>query len=90
MTDPLGLIGQTSALPGLPPLTRGGQPEQPAGPSFQQTLRDQIAKVNELQQEAKEAVEDLASGRPDAAHRLKCDRWERSQIRIVRIPARRS
>ena len=66
MTDPLGLIGQTSALQGLPFPNQGGRSEQaPAGPSFQQTLRDQIAKVNELQQEAKEAVEDLASGRRD-------------------------
>lgn len=62
MTDPLGLLGKTQAL------QRSVQPQQPAGqdpnaPAFKDFLNEQIAHVNALQQDAKEAVEDLAAGR---------------------------
>ena len=63
MTDPLGLIGNTGPAN---PLVRGpvrGQPGE--GPGFKQLLEEQIAKVNELQRDAKEAIEDLAAGRRD-------------------------
>ena len=64
MTDPLGLIGKTSGLSPTPP---GGapRPDQTGGPGFKELLQEQIAKVNEMQKDAKEAVEDLAAGRRD-------------------------
>jgi flagellar hook-basal body complex protein FliE len=67
MTDPLGLIGKTGPIqPGhLRP--GGGAPgaKQPGAPDFKDMLKQQIAQVNELQRDAKEAVEDLAAGRRD-------------------------
>jgi flagellar hook-basal body complex protein FliE len=68
MTDPLGLIGNTNPIhprPG-PAAPAGGTPLKPAeGPGFRELLEQQIAQVNELQQDAKEAVEDFAAGRRD-------------------------
>jgi flagellar hook-basal body complex protein FliE len=66
MSDPLGLIGTTNALrpAGLPlvhPSDRVGAQQPPGG--FSAVLKDQITKVNELQQDARQAVEDLAAGR---------------------------
>ena len=62
MPDPLGLIGTIDRnLPPLPDLNRTG----PTGPGFRQLLQEQIDKVNRLQQDAKEAIEDLAAGRRD-------------------------
>ena len=64
MTDPLGLIGNSSAVP--PPMRRpsgpGGEAQTPA---FKQLLLDNIRQVNDLQQDAEKAIEDLASGRRD-------------------------
>jgi flagellar hook-basal body complex protein FliE len=64
MTDPLGLIGKTGPVQPTPPpgslRSRPGEEGQ-----FKQLLQEQIAKVNELQKDAKEAVEDLAAGRRD-------------------------
>lgn len=68
MTDPLGLIGNpglvnraAAAPPAAPPGVAGaGQ-----GPGFRTLLEEQIAKVNELQQDAKEATEDIVTGRRD-------------------------
>ena len=64
MTDPLGLIGTTQAGP----LAPGRGPARPAGddgPSFKEFLKVQIDQVNALQEDAKNAVEDLATGRRD-------------------------
>lgn len=64
MTDPLGLIGAGALnrdLPVVPDLDRAGR----QGPGFAQLLQDQIEKVNELQRDATEAIEDLAAGRRD-------------------------
>ncbi len=65
MTDPVGLISTTGAinrpLPALPGFGR----DQHEGPGFKQLLQEQIEKVNQLQRDAKEAVEDLAAGRRD-------------------------
>ena len=36
-----------------------------SGPSFKDVLMENIKKVNELQQDAEHAIEDLASGRRD-------------------------
>lgn len=62
MTDPLGLIGSINReLPAMP--GAGGVEKQ--GPGFRQLLNDQIEKVNQLQKDATEAIEDLSAGRRD-------------------------
>ncbi len=62
MTDPLGLLGSINReLPAMPVTGTGAD----KGPGFRQLLTDQIAKVNELQQDATAAIEDLAAGRRD-------------------------
>ena len=56
MTDPLGLIGRSFPTPG----PAGGRPASgpaPGGPSFADSLRGEIDRVNSLQQDAKKAVE---------------------------------
>ena len=64
MTDPLGLIGSTHAIDrGAPPASGPGA--RADVPSFKAMLQDQIATVNDLQRDAKEAIEDLAAGRRD-------------------------
>lgn len=65
MADPLGLISNASG-PQFP--LRPANPVSPrpdGGPSFKELLSGQIEQVNQLQQDAKEAIEDLASGRRD-------------------------
>ncbi len=64
MTDPLGLIGNTGPLNPLPPTGRANV-QQPGEPGFKEFLQQQIEKVNELQNDAKEATEDLVAGRRD-------------------------
>ena len=63
MTDPVGLIGNSGALNRdllqLPNL----DPSKGTGSSFADTLQEQINAVNDLQRDAKEAVEDLMAGR---------------------------
>ncbi len=64
MTDPLGLISTTPIqrdLPQVPDLNA----RQRQGPGFRQLLQEQIDKVNQLQRDAKDAIEDLAAGRRD-------------------------
>ncbi len=62
MTDPLGLIGSLNReLPAMPGVGAGAD----NGPGFRQVLTDQIDKVNQLQQAATEAIEDLATGQRD-------------------------
>ncbi len=63
MTDPVGLIGNSGALnrellqrPNLAPL-------KATGTSFADMLQEQLNTVNELQRDAKEAIEDLVAGR---------------------------
>ena len=64
MTDPVGLIGSINReLPALPAIGAGSGAEQ--GPGFRQLLNDQIEKVNQLQRDATEAIEDLSAGRRD-------------------------
>lgn len=68
MNDSLGFISNN-----LPPISRdvntsqGRRPSQAGGSGldFRQMLEKEIAQVNELQQDASEAVEDLAAGRRD-------------------------
>ncbi len=63
MIDPVGLIGNSGALnrellqgPNLAPPKAGGA-------SFADMLQEQLDTVNQLQRDAKEAIEDLMSGR---------------------------
>ena len=64
MSDPLGLIGAAGGAPRLPSGVAGpragGQ-----GPSFKETLLQNIDQVNRLQQDATRAIEDLATGDRD-------------------------
>ena len=69
MNDPLGLIGNQGRVP-APTAPAGGRvappgTEKPEGPSFGSFLRDQLDQVNQLDQDAKAAAEDLAAGRRD-------------------------
>ncbi|MBL8746772.1 MAG: flagellar hook-basal body complex protein FliE [Phycisphaerae bacterium] len=61
MVDPLGIIGAQQAS-GLSPALRPQAPA-PEGQSFKDLLLDNIQKVNELQQDATHAIEDLQAGR---------------------------
>ncbi len=63
MTDPVGLIGSNHALPALPALGGGRSADQ--GPGFRQLLTDQIEKINQLQRDATEAIQDLSVGKRD-------------------------
>lgn len=62
MTDPLGLIpgtgpvGSAGSRPSVPPVAAGG-------PEFKDVLLDNLRRVNELQQDATQAIEDLQAGR---------------------------
>jgi flagellar hook-basal body complex protein FliE len=64
MPDPLGIIG-TAAVPR--PSVGGPPPQAGAagGPKFKEALDREIERVNELQRDATEAIEDLAAGRRD-------------------------
>ena len=65
MTDPLGLIGSTTGPIGP---QRPGPPRSATAtgePGFKNLLRQQIEEVNQLQRDAKEAIEDLATGKRD-------------------------
>ncbi len=72
MTDPLGLIGDAgfagrplrpAGADGLP--AAGPRSGPSAGVGFRELLEAQIAKVNELQQDATRATEDLIARRRD-------------------------
>jgi flagellar hook-basal body complex protein FliE len=65
MSDPLGLIGSTGGVRGLPlpDSGRAGSPGQPAGPSFKDVLLRNIDEINKLQQDATQAIEDLQTGK---------------------------
>ncbi len=65
MPDPLGLIGTTTSLPQVSPRSGAGAGDALKSNSFKEQLVKQINDVNQLQQDAKEAVEDLATGRRD-------------------------
>lgn len=62
MSDPLGLIGKSALQRDFTPLHSSGASD---GPAFKDVLKQQLTEVNELQRDAKEAVEDLAAGRRD-------------------------
>ncbi len=59
MPDPVGLIGSINQ--DLSALT----PKQAEGPGFKNLLQEQNDKVNQLQRDATEVIEDLATGGRD-------------------------
>ena len=70
MSDPLGLIGKAGGLGpiqphgiGRPPA--GGAPVDPNAPTFKDVLMGELKQVNQLQQDATRAIEDLQTGRRD-------------------------
>lgn len=66
MSDPLGLIGGAGgASPQMPGRAGGANKPDPQGPSFKDVLRDSIDEVNQLQQDATRAIEDLQTGSRD-------------------------
>lgn len=72
MDDPLGLIGRAGgAGPGglrsIGPMRGVGGAEGAAadGPKFRELLERELERVNELQRDAMQAAEDLATGRRD-------------------------
>ncbi|MFI4896518.1 MAG: flagellar hook-basal body complex protein FliE [Phycisphaerales bacterium JB059] len=65
MSDPLGLVGSGSGVP-QPPIRPNAKPQQGAGaPDFKSVLIDNLQQVNELEQDATRAVEDLLTGKRD-------------------------
>lgn len=64
MSDPLGLIGAVGGARGASGVGRGGGGGEPGG-SFKEALLRNLDQVNELQQDATRAIEDLATGDRD-------------------------
>ena len=61
MTDPLGIVSRINTQSAA--TSRQGQ--TPAGADFKQELLDEMRKVNEMQQDATQATNDLLTGRRD-------------------------
>ena len=70
MNDPLGFINGASGFSPLDPL-RGDRapgadtPRDPNKPGFDDLLKQNLAEVNKLQQDATTAIEDLQTGKRD-------------------------
>ena len=64
MHDPLGHI-QSKGITPLQPTQGTNASQKIEGPDFKQHLMDNIQQVNNLQQEADVAIEDLVAGRRD-------------------------
>ena len=63
MSDPLGLVGRIGTGTGVQrPTPAGGQPLEPNQPTFKDVLLENIKQVNQLQQDATTAIEDLQTG----------------------------
>jgi len=62
MADPVGLIGASGAIPD-PGRRAGGAGASGAG--FKNVLLENLKQVNELQQDATRAIEDLQTGQRD-------------------------
>jgi len=63
MADPLGFINQAAAARSIQPRGQPPQSGQPDGPSFKDVLLDNLKEVNNLQQDATKAMEDLQTGK---------------------------
>ena len=62
MTDPLGLIGGSSALNAGQFKPKAAEGADAGGPSFKDVLMKNIEQVNQLQAEAETAIKDLTAG----------------------------
>ncbi|MFZ4751469.1 MAG: flagellar hook-basal body complex protein FliE [Phycisphaerales bacterium] len=60
MIDPLGIVTRVNAQ--QPAIAR---PQQASGADFKQELLDELRKVNEMQQDASNATNDLLTGQRD-------------------------
>ena len=67
MSDPLGLINAPGVSPVSPVRPAPPPPgvDRAEGPAFKDVLLKNLSEVNQLQQDAEVAIEDLASGRRD-------------------------
>jgi flagellar hook-basal body complex protein FliE len=70
MSDPLGLISGAGGVQGANPFAPAraagqGLPGQADAPSFADSLREELARVNEKQAEADRAIVDLNTGARD-------------------------
>lgn len=67
MTDPLGLISNIAATNRHTPIgpRQGGAEQGAGGPGFKELLQRQIDQVNQLQEDANMAMQDLATGKRD-------------------------
>ncbi len=69
MSDPLGLIPNTSGASPIRPIApirpgiQPGDPAAPQGPSFKDVLVKNMTEVTQLQEEAHQAVEDVVAGK---------------------------
>jgi flagellar hook-basal body complex protein FliE len=67
--DPIRIVPGTGPLGGVEaPLATPAAPEGPAGSSFGDVLKDSLAQVNSLQNQADAAIKDLATGGPTTLH----------------------
>ncbi len=64
MNDPVGLVG-TGGAGYVPPQRGGTKGPQGSGPEFADLLKQNLNQVNELEQDASRAVEDLMTGKRD-------------------------
>ncbi len=65
MSDPLGLVGSGGATPHLPIRPPSQAPKGAGAPDFKSVLIDNLQQVNEMEQDATRAVEDLLTGKRD-------------------------
>lgn len=63
MADPLGFINQSAGARAIQPRSVSPQPANPEAPSFKDVLLDNLKEVNNLQQDASQAMEDLQTGK---------------------------
>jgi flagellar hook-basal body complex protein FliE len=69
--NPINIVPGTGPLDGLEQVggAKGTQPSGKAGgPSFGEVLKDSLSQVNQLQNEADQAIKDLATGGPTTLH----------------------
>ncbi|NUQ52360.1 MAG: flagellar hook-basal body complex protein FliE [Phycisphaerales bacterium] len=63
MADPLGFINQSAAARSIQPRGLSSHSGQQDGSSFKDVLLDNLKEVNNLQQDATKAMEDLQTGK---------------------------
>ncbi len=67
MNDPLGLINTQAPRPIQPAVAPAapGKAKEAAGPDFKDVLMQNLQQVNQLQQDAQTAIEDVVAGKRD-------------------------